>query len=126
RCRTASFSYGYSRSPDCAALTVAERPCGELDRLNPSRVPGPGGDPRRRPFAPDPQSLCCLLQRVPNAPVPGQGCANPSTDPTVRSGRREADPRWASSPILPDLVLGRDRAAVAEVVSGIRAPLGSS
>jgi hypothetical protein len=39
------------------------------------------------------------------------GCVNSPTDPTARSARREADPRWASSPILPDLILGRDQDA---------------
>ncbi len=108
RRRTASCGDGHPGSPDCAALTVAERPCRTADRLYPSGVPGSHGDRGRRSFAPSPQSLRCLLQRIPNAPVPGQGRADSSTDPTARSGRCEADSRWAPSPILPDLILGRD------------------
>jgi hypothetical protein len=78
---------GIRDHPICAALTVAERSCRTADRLYPSRVPGSHGDRGRRPFAPSPQSLCCLLQRIANAPVPGQGRADSSTDPTTRSGR---------------------------------------
>ena len=40
---------------------------------------------------------------------PGQGRANSSTDPTAWSARREADPQRATSPILSDVVFGRDR-----------------
>jgi hypothetical protein len=37
------------------------------------------------------------------------GRTDSSTDPTARPGRREASSRWASSPILPDLILDRHR-----------------
>src|SRR5262249_14462195 len=44
---------------------------------------------------------------VPNTRVAGQG-ADSLTDPAARSSRRETDSRWASSSILPDLVIGKD------------------
>src|SRR5262249_52599417 len=76
-------------------------------------MPGSHGDRGRRPFAPGPQILCCLLQRAPNAPLVRQGRADSSTDPTARSRRRETDPRWAASPVLPDVILGRDTDGIA-------------
>ena len=41
--------------------------------------------------------------------------------PTARSARREADPRWASPPILSDLVLGRDTRRSIPPMSGTEA-----
>ena len=99
---------GIRDHPIAPRFTVAEWLCGEADWLDPSGMPGPRGDPGRRPFVSGPQSLCCLLQRVPNAPVPGQGRTVSSTGPTIWSACRKASPRWASSPVLPDLVLRRD------------------
>jgi transposase InsO family protein len=59
--------------------------------------------------APDPCGLHRLLQRTPNPSVPGQGCAVQSADPTARQARRATNPWRTSLPVLPDVVLGRDR-----------------
>jgi transposase InsO family protein len=53
--------------------------------------------------------ILALLQRVPNASVLEQGSAGLSACPTVWPVRREADSRWTSSPILPDIDFGKDR-----------------
>ena len=74
--------------------------------------------PRRGPSASDPWGLRWLLQRIPNTSVPEQGLAGPSADPTVRPRRREADPRWTSSSILSDVVLGRDNYYTGRETSG--------
>jgi transposase InsO family protein len=52
----------------------------------------------------------CLLQRAPNAPDPGQGFAGSSAGSAVRPVHCAADPWRPSSSILPDVVIGRDRA----------------
>jgi hypothetical protein len=53
----ASCGHGHPGSPDCGAVTLAEWPRGEADRLDPSRVSGSHGDPGRRLLEPSPQSL---------------------------------------------------------------------
>ena len=50
-----------------------------------------------------------VLQRVPTASALEQGSAGLSAGPTVWPGRREADPRWTSPPILPDMDFGKDK-----------------
>jgi hypothetical protein len=64
---------------------------------------------RRGPFAANSCGLRQLLQRMPNAPVPGQRFAEPSADPAPWPAHCSADPRWTSPSILPDVVLGMDR-----------------
>jgi hypothetical protein len=54
---------GYSRSPDRRTVTLAERACGEIDRLDPPGMPRSHRRLRRGPPAPDPCSLRPLLQR---------------------------------------------------------------
>jgi hypothetical protein len=98
---------GHQRSPDGPAVTVAERACGETDRLDPPGVPRSYRRLRRGPFAPDPLGLRRLLQRFPDAPILGQRYAEPSADPTARPARCSADPRRTSSSLLPDIVSGR-------------------
>ena len=69
-CRqAASCGDGHPGSPDCAALTLAEWPCGEADWLDPSRMPGSRRDLWRSPPAPSPQGLCRLLQQCPAASI---------------------------------------------------------
>jgi hypothetical protein len=104
-----SSSDGHSGSPDCAAVTLAERTCGEADWLDPSRMPGSHRDLWRGPSASGPQGLCRLLQPCPDASIIGQGRTSCSSHSTVRAHRCDADTRRTSSSILPDVVLGTDR-----------------
>jgi hypothetical protein len=65
---------------------------------------GSSGDLERSPFAPRPGRVRSILQRVPDAPVIGQGC----TCTSVWQDHGATNPRRTSSSILPDLVCGRD------------------
>src|SRR5215471_15351811 len=103
----ASCSHGHTRSPDGAAVTLAERACGKTDWLDPPGMPRSYRRLRRGPPAPHPCGLRRLLQRTPNASVPGQGFAVPSTGATARSAHCSAHPGRASPSILPDVVFGR-------------------
>jgi hypothetical protein len=56
-------------APDGPEITLAERPCGEVDRLDPQGVPRSHRRPQRGPPAPDPCGLRRLLPRSANASV---------------------------------------------------------
>src|SRR5882757_2714469 len=87
---------------------MAEWACGEVDWLDPPRMPRSHRRLRRSPSAPNSCGLRRLLQRTPNASVVGEGFAGPSADPPVWPDRSVADPRRTSSSILPDIVFSRD------------------
>jgi hypothetical protein len=116
--------YGHTRSPDLPDIALAERACGTADRLDPAGMPRSYRGLRRGSSAASSCGLRRLLQRMPNTPVPGQRFARPSADPAARPARCSADPRWTSSSILPDVVLGRDK--VARQVSPERGPQDGS
>jgi hypothetical protein len=97
-----------TRSPDRRAVTLAERACGETDRLDPPGMPRSYRRLRRCPSAPDPCGLHRLL-RTPNAPDPGQGFAGSSFYSAVWPDHSATDPRRTSSRILPDVACGRNR-----------------
>jgi len=88
----ASCSHGHTRSPDGPAVTLAERACGETDRLDPPGMPRSHRRLRRSPSAPDPCRLRRLLQQTPNASVPGEGFAAPSCNGSASS---LLSPSWA-------------------------------
>src|SRR5262249_18475747 len=96
---------------DRPEVALAERACGETDRLDPPGMPRSRRCLRRGPSAPDPCDLRRLLQRVPNAPVTGQGFAVPSPDPTAPPSRCSAAPPRTASSLLSDLVSGRNNPA---------------
>ena len=62
-------------SPDCAAVTLAEWPCGEADWLDPARMSGSRRHLWRSPSASGPERLRHLLQQCPHPSVVGQGRA---------------------------------------------------
>src|SRR5580704_18569343 len=99
---------GIPRSPDRREVALAERACGETDRLDPPGMPRSHRRLRRGPPAPNPYGLQRLLQRPANTSVAGQGFAAPSIGPAPRQARRSADPRRAAPSILPDVVFSRD------------------
>src|SRR5260370_38787702 len=93
-----------------APVTLAERACGETDRLDPPGMPRSHRRLRRGPPAENPCGVRRLLQRTANASVPGEGFAAPSTGATARPACCSAHPGRASPSILPDVVFGRHRA----------------
>src|SRR5580704_6022910 len=104
---------GIPRSPDRREVALAERACGETDRLDPPGMPRSHRRLRRGPPAPNPYGLQRLLQRPANTSVAGQGFAAPSIGPAPRQARRSADPRRAAPSILPDVVFSRDTYEIA-------------
>jgi hypothetical protein len=80
------------------------RTCGETDRLDPPGMPRSRRRLRRSSSAPDPCRLRRLLQRTPNASVPGEGLTASSKGATARPTRCSAHPGRASPSILPDVV----------------------
>src|ERR1700730_6635272 len=87
---------GDQRSTDIAAITLAECLCGTADRLGPPRV--------RRP--------CCRVRRTapspPVARVLEQGRTVTACRPGDRPHYQPSDLGRAPSPILPDMICGRD------------------
>jgi hypothetical protein len=67
----APCSHGYTRSPDRPEVALAERACGETDRLDPPGMPRSHRRLRRGSPAANPCGLRRLLQRTANASVPG-------------------------------------------------------
>ena len=67
--------HGHPGQAHRASLALAERLCRTTDRIDPARMPRPYRRLGRGSPAPDPASLCRLLQQDPNAPVIGQRCA---------------------------------------------------
>src|ERR1019366_7977882 len=86
-----------------ASLALAEWLCRTADRVDPARVRGPFRRLGRGTSAPDPASLCWLLQRHQNAPVIGQRCAGLSLRSADWNHKFTPDPWRASSPLCPDL-----------------------
>ncbi len=74
-----AFAHGHSRSADCGAFALAERICGEADRLYPTRVPRP----------------CSCLWRT--------ACSTFARRDRPRAHSDKPGSRWTTSPILPCL-----------------------
>jgi hypothetical protein len=99
----------YTRSPDRREVALAERACGETDRLDPPGMLRSNRRLRRGPRAADRCGLHRLLQRTANTSASGQGFAGPSADATARPTGCSANPRRAAPSILPDVAFRRDR-----------------
>src|SRR5680860_1412081 len=95
--------HGHPGQTYCTSLALAERLCRTADRIDPARVCGPFRRLGRGASAPNPASLCSLLQRHPNAPVIGQRCAGLSPRSPHRSHWFTRDPWRTSSPLRADL-----------------------
>jgi hypothetical protein len=63
--------HGHPGQAYCISLALAEWLCRTADRIDPARVCGPFRRLGRGASAPNPASLCSLLQRHQNAPVIG-------------------------------------------------------
>ena len=107
-CRqAATCKDGHPGSPDSAALALAEWPCGEVDRLDPSGVPRSRCDLGLGPFAPCSQGLRRLLQPRSAASCFGQGCAAGSSCRAIRADHCKARTRRTSPRILPYIAVCR-------------------
>ena len=72
--RPASSFHGHRRSEDCSAFPMAESVCGAFRWHAATRLSRSCDRAGRESSAPDRSKLSRLLSRLPNAPVPGQGC----------------------------------------------------
>src|SRR4029079_12427495 len=82
---------------------LAEWLCRTADRIDAARVRGPFRRLGRGASAPNPASLCPLLQQYQNTPVIGQRCAGLSPRPADRIHSVTRDPWPTSSPLCPGL-----------------------
>jgi hypothetical protein len=101
--RTASMRARLHQQADCTGPTLAEWLCRTADRIDPARVFGPHHCLGRGTSAPDSNFLCGLLQFRQNASVVAQGCADFSSDSTVRNHSLTPDPRRPSPLLRPGL-----------------------
>ena len=99
---------GDQRSTDIAAITLAECLCGTADRLGPPRVRRPCCCVWRTAPSPPVARVQELLQRDAHAPVLEQGRTVTACRPGDRPHYQPSDLGRAPSPILPDLICGRD------------------
>jgi hypothetical protein len=106
-CPTRTLAW-HSRSSDLSTLTLAERICGAIDRLDPPGMPRPYCCSRRATLAPHPPVLNGALQRRPNASLIRQGCAGSTARSARWAHRSAACPWWAAPSIHADLIFGRD------------------
>src|SRR6266481_9824475 len=84
----------YSGSPDCAAITMAKRLRGALDRVHSTGVFGPRPCLPGGWVAPDLEAVFCILRKVPYASLAQKGCA---CRPTCRASLvRRGDPNPTS------------------------------
>jgi hypothetical protein len=67
--RTPIARHGHPRQAHRTSVTLAERLCRTVDRINQARVCGPYRGLGRGAFAPGLASLCSLLQQHQNPPV---------------------------------------------------------
>ena len=88
-----------NHAPDVAAMDLFVVPtiCRTADRINPARVPRPYRRLGRGASAPDPASLCRLIQQEQNTPFIGQRCPGVSPDSAGRYHHITPDPWRASS-----------------------------
>src|SRR5262245_42928612 len=103
RCTTPIACHGHSRQAHRTRVTLAERLCRTVDRINPPRMCGSYRGLGRGTFAPNLTSLRSLLQQYQNAPDTGQRCAGLSLCSADRNHHVIRDPRWTSSPLRPGL-----------------------
>ena len=83
------------------AVGLSRMPIARMRRVNASRASSP----------PCAALLRALLQRHPNTPVAGQGCAPTPSHPDRRQHSSPAGPRRPTPPLRPDLISDRDRAS---------------
>ena len=94
---------GNPRSPDRAALAVAERPCRAPHRLDSARSSRPPHRIRRSAVASRSEELRRLLQPGPSSSFTEQKCAGFSAPAKARAHRQHPHSGWAASPLCPGL-----------------------
>ena len=110
--RSAGSFPRYSRSSDITAFALAERLFGAPDRFDSPGMSRPCRCVRRAAPAAFAAVLHGLLQHRSNAPIAGERRACPAPCARSRTHPITARPRWIASSIYPDLIYGRDRAAM--------------
>src|SRR5450759_970337 len=102
-CHAPNARHGNPGQAYRASLALAEWLCRTADRIDPTRVCGPFRRLRGGASAPDPASLCWLLQRHQNASVFGQRCAGFSPRSADWNHKFTPDSWRPSSPLCPGL-----------------------
>jgi hypothetical protein len=111
--------HGHSRQAYGAGLALAEWLCRTADRIDPARVRGPFCRHGGGASAPDPASLCWLLQRHQNASVIGQRCAGHSPRSADWNHKFTPDPWRASPPLCQGLGFWHTQDVSGQFLSGM-------